>query len=246
MADATKSPGPQPHSKEAPAPEAAVSAAETDAKIEETGEAATPDAAALAADLETLRKERDSLKDQLLRAIADMDNLRKRADRERAETAKFAIAKFAQDIVGVGDSFQHAIAAVPKDAADKDPALKSFLEGVTLAERAFLAALERHGVTQFNPVGEPFNPHQHHAASEEQNPDVPPGTVSKVYQVGYLIDERVLRPAMVVVTRGGKKPAPSTEPGTPANENAAPAAQSKAAKEAGPAASKNEDADRTE
>ncbi len=197
-----------------------------------TGEAATAgaasEAAAPEAEGETLRHEIDGLKDQLFRALAEMDNLRKRTDRDKADTAKFAIAKFAQDIVNVGDSFQLAINAVPADAADKDPALKSFLEGVTIAERAFLAALERHGIKQINPAGEPFNPYQHHAASEEQDASVTAGTITKVYQVGYVLEERVLRPAMVVVARGGKKPAPE-EAIKPANENTAPASENGAA-----------------
>lgn len=170
--------------------------------------AAGAEAAAGNTEAEILKAERDGLKDQLLRTLAEMDNLRKRTDREKSETAKFAISKFAHDIVNVGDSFQHAIGAVPADAADKDPALKSFLDGVTIAERAFLAVLERHGIRPINPMGELFNPYQHHAASEEENAAITAGTITKVYQVGYILEDRVLRPAMVVVAHGGKKPAP--------------------------------------
>lgn len=188
------------------------------------------EAAPLAVKTEALEKERDSLKDQLFRALAETDNIRKRAEREKAETAKFAIAKFAQDIVGVGDSFQHAIAAVPAEAAEKDPALKSFLDGVIIAERSFLAALERHGVTRIEALGEIFSPHRHHAVSEEQSPDLPLGVITKVYQTGYLIEDRVLRPAMVVVARGGKKPISAGE-AAPANENTAPPAEAEASPE---------------
>lgn len=162
--------------------------------------------AALQAEMKTLEAEKLALKDQLLRAHADMENLRKRMEREKADTAKYAIAKFARDVIEAGDSFQYAVNAVPPGAAEKDPALKSFLDGVILAERAFLAVLDRHGLRQINPQGAPFDPHEHYAAGEEQNPEVVPGTVVKVYQVGYKLEDRVLRPAMVVIAKGGKKP----------------------------------------
>jgi molecular chaperone GrpE len=154
-----------------------------------------------------LQAEIDTQKTQILRLAADMDNLRKRTEREKVESAKYAITKFARDIVGVADNFERAVAAVPQGAAEQDPALESLVEGVTMTERELVNVLERHGVTRIHPQGEMFNPHRHQAMMEAQNPDVTPGTILQVFQPGYLIDDRVLRPAMVVVAKGGAKPA---------------------------------------
>lgn len=160
-----------------------------------------------------LRVEAADLKDRLLRAHAEVENIRKRSEREKEETAKYAITRLARDIVGVGDNFQRAIDAVPADAVEQDSALKSFLEGVTLTERELLNVLERHGIRKMVPTGEPFNPHLHQAMMEMQRPDVPAGTVVQVFQAGYTIEDRVLRPAMVVVSKGGPKPASATAEG---------------------------------
>ena len=146
------------------------------------------------------------LTDRLLRTAAEMDNIRKRSEREKIDTIKYAITKFAGDMVGVGDNFQRAVSAVPPGAADADPALKSLIEGVTLTEREFLSVLEKHGVTRVDPLGDAFNPNFHQAVMEQDNTDVPAGTVLQVFQAGYVIEDRVLRPAMVVVSKGGFKP----------------------------------------
>jgi molecular chaperone GrpE len=136
-----------------------------------------------------------------------MENLRKRTEKEKADLRKFAISEFARDVLSIGDNIQRALDHVPEDAAERDPALKSFREGVQLLERELLAVLERHGVRRIVPDLEPFNPHLHQAVMEEQNPAVPAGTVLQVFQAGFIIDERCLRPAMVSVSRGGPKPA---------------------------------------
>jgi molecular chaperone GrpE len=175
-----------------------------------------------------LQAEAVDLKDRLLRAHAEVENIRKRSEREKEETAKYAITRFARDIVNVGDNFQRAIDAVPAGAAELDPALKSFLEGVTMTERELLNVLERNGIRRVQPVNEPFNPHLHQAVMEMQRTDVPSGTVVQVFQAGFMIEDRVLRPAMVAVSKGGPKPAPAPEgtttPGAaaPANENPPP------------------------
>jgi molecular chaperone GrpE len=156
-----------------------------------------------------LRAEAADLKDRLLRAHAEVENIRKRSEREKEETAKYAITRLARDIVGVGDNFQRAIDAVPADAVEQDSALKSFLEGVTLTERELLNVLERYGIRKMAPTGEPFNPHMHQAVMEMQRADVPAGTVVQVFQAGFMIEDRVLRPAMVAVAKGGPKPAPA-------------------------------------
>lgn len=192
-----------------PAAGAETAAKETQAAADKNG---APDAPALEAQVADLT-------DRLLRAHAEMDNLRKRTEREKEEMAKYAISKFARDVLAVGDNLKRAIDAVPAGAADADPALKALIDGVALTEREFINALERNGIKRINPEGEPFNPHQHQAMTEMEKPDVPPGTVVQVYQPGYIIEDRVLRPAMVIVAKGGAKPdKPEESPSQPEAE----------------------------
>jgi molecular chaperone GrpE len=173
-----------------------------------------------------LRAEAADLKDKLLRAHAEVENIRKRSEREKEDTAKYAVSRFARDIVNVGDNFQRAIDAVPPGAAEQDAALKSFLEGVTMTERELLNVLERYGIKRVQPAGEPFNPHLHQAVMEIQRSDVPAGTVVQVFQAGFTIEDRVLRPAMVAVAKGGPKTAQAPDgtagPATPPPANAPP------------------------
>jgi molecular chaperone GrpE len=174
--------------------------------------------AVLQADLDQQQAER-------MRLIADMDNLRKRTEREKADTAKYAVTKFAQDIVGVVDSFERAASAVPSDAAESNPVLKSFLDGVVIAEKQFLSVLERHGVKRIEAQGQPFNPHMHQAVMEREDATVPHGTVLQVFQPGFVIEDRCLRPAMVVVSNGGPKSpkGSATNPGEAPQEPEVPA-----------------------
>lgn len=172
--------------------------------------------AALQADLAAKTAAVAEKHDSYVRAVAETENVRRRLEKEKEETAKYAITKFAKDILSIGDNFQRAISAVPKDAIKTDPALKALLDGVVLAERDYRAALERHGVKSISPAGQPFNPHHHQAVMEQENPDVPNGTVLQVFQTGYLIDDRCLRPAMVVVSRGGGKTAKAEPESGPA------------------------------
>ena len=167
---------------------------------------------ALQGDLEKKTAELAAKHDAYLRAVAETENVRRRLEKEKEEIGKYAIAKFAKDILSVGDNFQRAIAAVPKDAVETDPALKTLLDGVVLAERDYRGALERHGIVLLDPAGQAFNPHHHQAVMEQDNPDVPAGTVLQVYQVGYLLEDRCLRPAMVVVSKGGPKSAKPEQP----------------------------------
>jgi molecular chaperone GrpE len=166
-----------------------------------------PSAEARIAELES---QIGDLTDRLLRAHAEMDNIRKRAEREKIDTAKYAITKFARDIVGVADNFQRAMSALPADLERTGP-LQSLLDGVGMTEREFLNVLERNGVRRIDPKGEIFNPHLHQAVMEQMNPEVTAGTVLQVFQSGYTIEDRVLRPAMVVVASGGRK-APKEAP----------------------------------
>jgi molecular chaperone GrpE len=174
-----------------------------------------------AADVATLEGRIAELTDRLLRAHADMDNLRKRTERDKEDMAKYAITKFAREVLSIGDNLQRAIAAVPAGAAEEDPALKALVDGVSMTEREFMNVLDRHGVKRLDPEGEPFNPHQHQAMTEIENREVAPGTVVQVYQPGYVLGDRVLRPAMVVVAKGGAKPEKGDK------SNAADAAESR-------------------
>ncbi len=167
----------------------------------------------IGADLDALLQENAEMRDRLLRTMADMENLRRRTEREKADTARYAISNFARDVLTVGDNLKRTIQHVPPEAAAQDPALKSFLEGVEITERELLNVLERHGVTQIEPLGQRFDPNCHQAMYEVQNPDVPEGTVVDVMQAGYTIGDRCLRPALVAVAKGGPKAAAA--PGVP-------------------------------
>ncbi len=160
---------------------------------------------ALQSELDRKAAELAGKQDQYVRAVAETENVRRRLEKEKEETARYAIGKFAKDILSVGDNFQRAIAAVPQDAVAADPALKSLLDGVVLAERDYRGALERHGVRAIDPTGQAFDPHFHQAVMEREDPSVPSGTVVEVFQTGYVLADRCLRPAMVVVSRGGPK-----------------------------------------
>jgi molecular chaperone GrpE len=166
-----------------------------------------------------LAKENEELKDRALRIAADMENLRRRTARDVHDARAYAIANFARDMLGVSDDLNRALAAIPAEAkASGDAGFKTLIEGVEMTERAMLNALERHGVKKLEPQGEKFDPNFHQAMFEVPNPDVPANTVVQVVQTGYVIGDRVLRPAMVGVSRGGPKqaaPQPAAEPGPP-------------------------------
>jgi molecular chaperone GrpE len=166
-----------------------------------------------------LLKENEELKDRALRAAAEMENLRRRTARDVHDARSYAIANFARDMLSVSDNLRRALDAIPAEAkASGDAGFKALIEGVDITERAMLSALERHGVKKLDPQGEKFDPNFHQAMFEVPNPDVPANTVVQVVQPGYSIGERVLRPAMVGVAKGGPKAEPA-EPG-PVNEQA--------------------------
>jgi molecular chaperone GrpE len=166
----------------------------------------------LGADLDALLVENAEMRDRLLRTLADMENLRRRTEREKADTARYAITNFARDVLTVGDNLKRTVDHVPAEAAAQDPALKTFLEGVELTERELLNVLERHGVTRIEPLGQRFDPNCHQAMYEVPDPSVPEGTVVDVMQSGYAIGDRCLRPALVAVAKGGaKQPKPQAQ-----------------------------------
>ncbi len=167
------------------------------------------------------------LRDRFLRAHAEMENLRRRTEREVQDAKRYAVSSFARDLLGVADNLRRALEAAGAgglddgDAADAagsdatdpvtDPALAALIEGVELTERELLKALAKNGVVKLEPKGQLFDPHRHEAVFEAPDPSVPAGTVVQVMQEGYLIGDRILRPAMVGVARGGPKP--ETTPG---------------------------------
>ena len=157
--------------------------------------------------IDALNAENASLKDQLLRAMADMQNLRRRTEKEIADARLYAVTNFARDMLNVADNTRRGLESVPDDArASADGAFKALIEGVELTERDLLNTLERHGIKKLNPEGERFDPNRHEALFEIDNADVPSGTVLNVMQSGFVIGDRVLRPARVGVSKGGPKP----------------------------------------
>jgi molecular chaperone GrpE len=187
--------------------------------------AAEPDSAAgpapveetkIAELVETLARESAEYKDKALRTLAEMENLRRRTEREVADSRAYGIASFARDILAVADNMDRALQALDVELREKaDAGIKALLDGVELTERELHKALEKHGVKKFEPVGEKFDPNLHQAMFEIPDPTLPAGTVAQVVQPGYMIGERMLRPALVGIAKGGPKPV--AEP--PANDN---------------------------
>ena len=160
-----------------------------------------------------MQAENDELKDQVLRLAAEMENLRRRTARDVADARAYSVANFARDMLQVSDNLNRALQAIPEGAREKDTGLNALAEGVEMTERAMMAALERNGVKKIEPEGQKFDPNFHQAMFEIPNTDVPNNTVQQVVQAGYVIGDRVLRPAMVGVSKGGPKEATAkTEP----------------------------------
>jgi molecular chaperone GrpE len=167
-----------------------------------------------------LLKENEELKDRALRTVAEMENLRRRTAREIQDARTYAVTNFARDMLAVSDNLRRALDAVPADARSADEGLASLFEGVEMTERAMLTALERHGVKKLEPEGERFDPNFHQAMFEVPNADITTNTVVQVVQPGYSIGGRVLRPAMVGVSKGGPKHVTPDAPAEPGPVNA--------------------------
>ncbi|HEY2892114.1 MAG TPA: nucleotide exchange factor GrpE, partial [Dongiaceae bacterium] len=147
------------------------------------------------------------LKDQLLRALAEAENTRRRSQREREDSARYSSSALGKDIVQVADNLSRALAAVPAEALAQDEALKNLVEGIAATERQFLAALERHNIKRIDPLGQKFDAHLHQAMFEVPGSGQPAGTVVQVLQPGYVLHDRLLRPALVGVAMGDAAPA---------------------------------------
>ena len=198
----------------APEPEQGA-APQPDAAMAETEEAK------IAALVETLARENAEHKDRVLRTLAEMENLRRRTEREVSDTRQYSIASFARDILAVADNMDRALAALDAELRETANAgVKALLDGVELTERELHKVLEKHGVKKFEPrKGDKFDPNLHQAMYEVPDPAQPAGTVAQVVQAGYMIGDRMLRPALVGVAKGGAKPAPAE---APANDNPDP------------------------
>jgi len=155
------------------------------------------------ADVQQLQAEKADLQDKLLRALAEAQNVRRRAQQDVERERKFGIERFAKDMLSVADNLGRALSALPKDSDVADPALRNVIVGVQATERELQSALERHGVTRVESLGKPFNAEFHQAMMEVENPSVPSGTVLQELIPGYLIAGRLLRAAMVTVSKGG-------------------------------------------
>ena len=156
--------------------------------------------------IEALNVENASLKDKALRTMADMENLRRRTEKEVADARTYAVTGFARDMLSVADNARRGIESIPADAlASADGPFKALVEGVELIERDLLKTLERHGIKKLEPHGQKFDPNLHQAMFEVDDASVPSGTVTQVVQAGFVIGDRVLRPALVGVAKGGPK-----------------------------------------
>ena len=159
--------------------------------------------------IEKLVSENAELKDRVLRALADTENMRRRSEKEAADARVYAVTSFARDLLSVIDNLERALSSLTEEQrAAADPATNTFVEGVELTSRELTSVLGRHGVKRLDPKGEKFDPNFHQAMFEAPDESVPSGAVSQVMQSGWKIGERVLRPALVGVSKGGVKAAP--------------------------------------
>ncbi len=162
---------------------------------------------------DALKTEIADLKDRLLRALAETENVRRRAERDKREESQYAITKFARDMLGIADNFGRALSACPpalREAAD--PQVKAVIDGVDATERQLLSTLERYGVRQIDTSDAKFDPNLHQAIAEVPGNGKPPGSIVDVVQTGYMIGDRLLRPAMVTIARAG-----TAQPGAAGN-----------------------------
>lgn len=170
-----------------------------------------------------LEAENATLKDQTLRALAEAENTRRRAERERVEASKYGPVGLARDLLSVADNLRRALDSLPEEArAQEEHGVRDFITGVEMIEKSLLAAFAKQGIEKLEPLGEPFDHAAHQAMFELEDPEKPAGTVVQLMQAGYRLHDRLLRPAMVGVSKGGPKaekengaepPEPATETG---------------------------------
>ena len=162
----------------------------------------SPESEPAMSEADALRLELADMRDRMLRALADVENTRRRAEREKQDASQYAVTKFARDMLQIADNFARALAACPPDVRETaDPQIKAVLDGVEATERQLLAALERHGVKPIDTADGKFDPNFHQAIAEVPGNGKPGGSIVDVVQSGYMIGDRLLRPAMVTVAR---------------------------------------------
>ncbi|MCB1532659.1 MAG: nucleotide exchange factor GrpE [Alphaproteobacteria bacterium] len=182
-----------------------------DAAVEDEG--GEPDFRAV---IDALRAELEQNKEQMMRALAEAENTRKRAQKDREDASKFAVSGFAKDLLDVADNLRRALAAVPEDLLEADVRVKNLLDGIEGTERQLLRSFEKNGIQKLDPLGEPFDPNFHEVMFESPAPDKPAGTIVQVLEVGYVLNGRILRPARVGIAKDegqGGPQSPPTEPG---------------------------------
>ena len=207
MAEDTKIPEGDVQTDAAPAAEQAPAGDEMSAAAAEPHSESQPDGGVDT--LDALLAERDALKDQLLRALADVENMRRRTERELETARKYGHTGFARDLVGAIDNLARALEAAPKDEASRTAeAIDGLVTGLEMSWTEIQATMERHGVRRISPQGEKFDYNFHQAMFEMPHPDHPPGTVVEVVQHGYVLHDRLLRPAMVGVSKAADSPEP--------------------------------------
>lgn len=177
-------------------------------------EAAAPEAAGtepVAAErVQQLEAELADLKDRSLRALADAENTRRRAQREVTDARKFAASGIVKDLLNVSDNLRRALESVPPEVFERDEQVKNLVVGVEMVEKDLLGAFEKHGVKKIEPLGEPFNHEYHQAMYEVADSGKPSGTIVELLQPGYMLHDRLLRPAMVAVAKGKPDTPPDT------------------------------------
>jgi molecular chaperone GrpE len=173
-----------------------------------------------------LAQEAADYRDKLLRTLAEMENLRKRTEREVADARTYGITSFARDVLGVADNMRRALdAGGPELRESADAHVTALLDGIELTERELNKVMEKHGIRKLEPQGEKFDPHLHQAMYEVPDASVPAGSVVQVIQPGYVLKDRVLRPALVAVAKGGPRMQPASDAAdspAPANDDQAP------------------------
>ena len=216
---------------EAEAASVAGQAEAVDSEPDVPGETAPAEAApgeSVAAEVDRaagLEVELAALKDQLLRALAETENLRRRSQREREDALKYAAAPFMRDLIGVVDNLRRAMASVSPEALEADEHLKTLMDGLEMTETELATVFERHHIVKIDPLGERLDPHSHEAMFEVPDPETPSGTVVQVVQAGYRLHDRLLRPAQVGVAKGGPAPEPAPQPQGQPQPRAAAAAE---------------------
>jgi molecular chaperone GrpE len=149
----------------------------------------------------TLEAELVRMKDHMLRALAETENIRKRAQKEREDATKFAVSSFARDMLEIADNFRRALDAIPAEAREDSPLMKTTIEGIEATERVMLKLFEKHGIRKLEPLGEPFDPNFHEVMFEAPVPGKPAGTIIQLVDPGYVLNDRLLRPARVGIAK---------------------------------------------